>query len=209
MILDRGDTRRLLKAAKIQPQFEAIYVLAITAGMRLGEICALRWQDIDLDKGTLKVTGTINRDEDNRLARLAPKTDRARRSIRMPQVAIEALRRTPRDEGGALTGNTLTSFRDLVFKGNADFLDPTTVTRHHFSAVLQAAGLPHMPFHDLRHTAITHMLEDGVMPHTVSEIVGHSSPAFTVARYASVARGMHDSAVEATNRRYASQPLGT
>ena len=91
MILDRATPSRLLKAAKIQPQFEAIYVLAITAGMRLGEIRALRWQDIDLDKGTLKVTGTINRDEDNRLARLAPKTDRARRSIRMPQVAIEAL----------------------------------------------------------------------------------------------------------------------
>jgi hypothetical protein len=46
------------------------------------------------------------------------------------------------------------------------------------------------------------MLEDGVMPHTVSEIVGHSSAAFTLSRCASVTRGMFDSAVEATNRRY-------
>jgi integrase len=199
VILDRDDTRKLLDAAKIQPSYEALYVLAVTTGMRLGEICAVRWSDIDLDKGTLRVTGTINRDHDNHLARLTPKTDRAKRVIRLSDIAIEALRRTPRDEG-----NTLVGHRDLIFKGNGDFLDPTTVTRHHFAAVLRAAGLPPIQFHDLRHTFITHALEDGVMPHTVSEVVGHSSAAFTLSRYASVTRGMHDAAVEATNRRYSS-----
>jgi len=197
VILDKDDTRRLLEAAKIQPRYQALYVLAVTTGMRLGEICAVRWSDIDLDKGTLKVTGTINRDADNHLARLTPKTDRARRTIRLSDMAIEALRRTPRDEGETLVG-----YEDLVFRGNGDFLDPTTVTRHHFAAVIRAAGLPPMQFHDLRHTYITHALEDGVMPHTISEIVGHSSAAFTLSRYASVTRGMHDAAVEATNRRY-------
>jgi integrase len=197
VILDKDDTRKLLAAAKILPRYEALYVLAVTTGMRVGEICAVRWQDIDLDRGTLKVTGTINRDESNRLARLTPKTDRAKRTIGLSDIAIEALRRTPRDEGDALVG-----YEDLVFRGNADFLDPSTVTRHHFPDVLRAAGLAHMVMHDLRHTAITHMLESNIMPHTVSEIVGHSSPAFTLARYASVTRGMHDSAVEATNRRY-------
>jgi integrase len=90
VILDRTDTRRLLAAATIQPHLEALYVLAVTTGMRVGEICAVRWQDIDLDKGTLKVNATINRDENNRLARLATKTDRARRTIRLPDIAVEA-----------------------------------------------------------------------------------------------------------------------
>jgi integrase len=197
VILDRDDTRKLLDAAKIQPRLEALYVLAVTTGMRVGELCALRWRDINLDTGTLKVTGTINRDESNRLARLTPKTDRAKRTIRLSDIAIEALRRTPRDEGETLVG-----YEDLVFRGNADFLDPSTLTRHHFPDVLRAAGLPQMVMHDLRHTAITHMLESNIMPHTVSEIVGHSSAAFTLSRYASVTRGMHDAAVEATNRRY-------
>jgi integrase len=197
VILDRTDTRNLLDAAKTQPRLEALYVLAVTTGMRVGEICAVRWQDIDLDKGTLKVNATINRDENNHLARLATKSDRAKRTIRLPDIAVEALRRTPHDEGETLVGH-----RDLVFKGNGDFLDPSTLTKHHFAALLKAAGLPPMQFHDLRHTYITHALEDGVMPHTVSEIVGHSSAAFTLSRYASVTRGMHDAAVEATNRRY-------
>jgi integrase len=197
VILDRTDTRRLLAAATIQPHLEALYVLAVTTGMRVGEICAVRWQDIDLDKGTLKVNATINRDENNRLARLATKTDRARRTIRLPDIAVEALRRTPRDEGETLVG-----YRDLVFKGNGEYLDPSTVTKRHFADVLRAAGLPPMQFHDLRHTYITHALDDGVMPHTVSEIVGHSSAAFTLSRYASVTGGRHDAAVEATNRRY-------
>jgi integrase len=197
VILDRDETRRLLEAAKTQPQYEALYVLAVTIGARVGELCALRWQDIDLDAGTLKVTGTINRGEDNRLARLTVKTERARRTIRLPDIAVEALRRTPRDEGETLVGH-----RDLVFKGSGEYLDPSEVTKRHFADVLRAAGLPPMVMHDLRHTAITHMLESNIMPHTVSEIVGHSSAAFTLSRYASVTRGMHEAAVEATNRRY-------
>lgn len=197
VILDRTDTRRLLEAAKTQPAYEALYVLAVTTGMRVGELCALRWRDIDLEAGTLKVTGTINRDDANHLARLTPKTDRARRTIRLSDIAIEALRRTPRGQGETIVGH-----RDLVFKGNGEYLDPSEVTKRHFADVLRTAGLPPMVMHDLRHTFITHALEDGVMPHTVSEIVGHSSPAFTLSRYASVTRGMHSAAVEATNRRY-------
>jgi integrase len=197
VILDWDDTRRLLEAAKTQPHLEALFVLAVTTGMRVGEICAVRWQDIDLDAGTLKVNATVNRGEDNRLARLTVKTERARRTIRLPDIAVEALRRTPRDEGETLVGH-----RDLVFKGSGEYLDPSEVTKRHFADVLDAAGLPPMTMHDLRHTYITHALEDGVMPHTVSEIVGHSSAAFTLSRYASVTRGMHDAAVEATNRRY-------
>ncbi len=197
VILDRDETRRLLEAAKTQPAYEALYVLAVTIGARVGELCALRWRDIDLDAGTLKVNATVNRGEDNRLARLTVKTERARRTIRLPDIAVEALRRTPRDQGGTLVGH-----RDLVFKGSDEYLDPSEVTKRHFADVLDAAGLPPMTMHDLRHTYITNALEDGVMPHTVSEIVGHSSAAFTLSRYASVTRGMHETAVEATNRRY-------
>lgn len=199
VILSKSDTSRLLEAARLQPQLEALYVLAVTTGMRVGELTALLWSDIDLDAGTLRVTGTINRDEQNELARLAPKTGRARRTIRLSDIAIDALRRTARRH----VGGTFTGYEDLVFRGNAEFLDPSTVTKHFLPAVLHEAGLAPMQFHDLRHTAITHMLEDGVMPHTVSEIVGHSSAAFTLSRYASVTRGMHDSAVQAVNRRYA------
>ena len=173
IILTDEETRRLFDAAWGE-QYEALYVLAVTTGMRLGEICALRWRDIDLEKGRLKVTGTVNRDDESQLAILPPKTERARRTVNLPEIAIDALRRSPRQttQHGDRTNLSESALvfhdDDLVFRPErGTLLDGTTVTRHHFSALLRKAGLPHMPFHDLRHTAITHMLEDGVQAHTL------------------------------------------
>jgi integrase len=75
------------------------------------------------------------------------------------------------------------------------YLDPVNL-RGIFERLLKKAGLPHMRFHDLRHTAITLMLKAGVLPHVVSEIVGHSDVSITLGMYGHVLRDMHEDALQ-------------
>jgi integrase len=72
---------------------EAVYVLAVTTGMREGELIGLHWRDIDLDVGVLRVTGSLQRMPDNTLAIVEPKTNGSRRQVQLAAMAIEALKR--------------------------------------------------------------------------------------------------------------------
>ena len=189
-ILSRTEATRLLDAAR-GDRLEALYVLALTLGMRQGELLALRWRDLDLDGGTLTVSGTAGFDDDGKQARGSPKTTHARRTLLLPERAVDALRRTseldpvyvfPATRGGLMRG--------------------TVLMHTYFDPLLTCAGLPHMRFHDLRHTAATHLLEDGNQPHVVSRILGHASVGITLGLYAHVTRGMSDQAVTTMNARY-------
>lgn len=192
-VLNRDETRRLLRAARGSP-YEALIVLAVTTGMREGELLALRWRDVDLDTGTLSVRGSVTTDHDGELRILPPKTSRSRRTLYLPQVAIEALRRAPRRGP------------DLVFPAaRGGLMRGTNLYSRHFLPLLAQAGLPRMKFHDLRDTAATHMLEDGTPINVVSEVLGHADEAITLRRYAHVTRGMQHAAVAAMNVRYAGE----
>ena len=200
VILSRAQTRRLLKAARSEP-YEALYVVAAVLGLRQGEILGLRWRDVDLERGLLHVRHSVGRDYDGVLRLLPPKTKRAERTIHLPDVVLDALRRIPFDERRLTTAGP--DHADLLFKTTeGEILDGSTITRHRFPPVLEKAGLGHMRFHDLRHSAITAMLEDGVSPRAVADIVGHSDVSTTLSLYASTTRGMHDAATAALNARY-------
>lgn len=193
VILDREAVGRLIDAA--DGPLRALYVLAVTVGMRQGELLALRWADVNLAAGTLAVKSTAARDWDGRVTIQAPKTASGFRSFAVPRVALDALAATPRSLDGLVFAHPR---RGGIMAG-------PNMSRDYFRPTLAAAGLPPMPFHDLRHTAATHMLRAQVPAHVVSRILGHSSVAVTLKLYGHATDEMRLDAADAVDRLYANR----
>lgn len=188
--------RRFLDAAKAE-RLEALLVLAITTGMRRGELLALRWKDVDLDRAVLAVTGSLQGESRRTLSIATPKSGKSR-SVAVGTVAVTALRehRKRQAQEQLLVGS---EWRDLglVFATEfGDFLSPTTL-RLALRRTLTRAGLPTIRFHDLRHSAATLMLSRGVHPKMASEMLGHSTIAITLDLYSHVSANMQRQAADA------------
>jgi integrase len=187
VILTREEAARLLRAAR-GARLEAAIVLGVTTGMREGEILGLRHQDLDLDAGALQVEKNATPGYSGRMELGSPKTEAGRQTIVLPQVAIEALR-------AHLVEQQPWSL--LVFPSRSgEILSGCNFLRHHFQPVLARAGLRHMPFHDLRHSAATLLKELGVDDVTVSRILGRSTPAITMKLYGHVTPRLHREAAD-------------
>jgi integrase len=169
--LSTGETHRLLEAA-CGDRLEALYILAVHTGMRQGEMLALRWQDVDLENAVVSVRRTLTR-KGGKVAFGEPKTKKSRRSIRLTPQAAEALRlhleRQLRDI--KILGDRYQD-QGLVFTTDTGApVNPSNLRQRSFSQVLNRAGLPHMRFHDLRHTCATLLLSRGVHPKFVQELL--------------------------------------
>jgi len=173
-VLSPEEVRRFLAAAAAD-RLEALYVLAVTTGMRRGELLALRWKDVHLDRGRLSVTGTQQRE--GGLAIAEAKTARSRRSVALPAIAVAALRRHKALQAEErLAAGPDWEERGLVFStAVGSLIEPGNLLRRSFFPLLEKAGVPHVRFHDLRHTAATLMLSEGVHPKVASEVLGHST----------------------------------
>jgi integrase len=200
-ILDREQVRRLLEAAR-QDWLEALYVLAVSTGMRQGELLALRWSDIDLDRGIVQVRATLQWAKGGNYILAAPKTRQSRRQIMLTALACAALHTHHlRQSEERLAAGVPWGPHDLVFTsktGNA--LDGRNVTRTDFARLLQRAGLPAIRFHDLRHTAATLLLGRGVNPKIVSEMLGHTKVGITLDIYSHVLPDMQQQAAAEMDR---------
>ena len=173
-------------------RFHAIYVLAVTTGMRQGELLGLRWDDVDLDSGRLHVRRELQRQREAGLVFVEPKTGRSRWTILLSRRAISALRehRRRQSEVLLLVGPEWKD-QDLVFcKANGCPYDPSWQTEV-FKDVLKQAGLPAIRFHDLRHTAATLLLTQGVHPKVVSEMLGHATITLTLDTYSHLVPVLH------------------
>jgi integrase len=178
--------RQVLSAAE-GDLLEAIYMLAITTGIRQGELLALRWPDIDLERGTVRVVATLEQRRGQEPVLAQPKTARSRRQVRIGSAAVEALRRHRAAAiETALAGGQPYDLDGFVFRR----LDGKPLS---MSIVLKAwvrlnacAGVPRVRFHDLRHTAATLLLSRGVHPKIVSELLGHATIAITLDLYSHV-----------------------
>lgn len=188
---------RFLLATREHP-LHALYVLALTTGMRQGELLGLRWGDVDLKAGTLGVQRALQWQRGAGIVFTEPKTARSRRKIHLSQTALVALRahqdrqtfaRNAADE--AWNGNDLV-FCDAI--GNP--LSPTNETKR-FQRAAAAAKVPVIRFHDLRHTAATILLIKGVHVKLVSEMLGHSTITLTLDTYSHVIPAMHSDAAAA------------
>lgn len=195
--LSPEQARAFLEAAE-GDRFEALYVLALTTGMRQGELLALAWGDVNLDAGTVRVRGTLQRTRDG-LTVTEPKTAASRRQVTLGRAAVDALRRhrvAQAEErlrlGAAWEDN------DLVFPNEVGRpVDAGNVVGRSFLPLLRRAGLPPMRFHDLRHSAATLLLGQGVHPKIVSEMLGHSTVGITLDLYSHVTPTMQRQATEA------------
>jgi integrase len=196
-VLTPEQVRTFLVATAEHPS-HALYTLAITTGMRAGELLGLRWADIDLDAGRLTVQRALQQQNEAGLVFVTPKTTRSRRMILLSQRAIDALR-SHRDRQTFQRRQIGTAWKDLdlVFPGPLGGpIDPSW-SRQVFYAALETAGIPRVRFHDLRHTAATLALMQGVHPKVVSDMLGHGTVGLTLDTYSHLLPAMHQQAAAA------------
>jgi len=176
--------------------YSVVFLTALGTGMRLGELLGLQWCDVDLDLGYISVVQALYK-RCGVCMMVEPKSSYSRRRIALPPSLTLLLREYGVKQEGQkiLLGKSLTS-DDLVFAHpDGTPLDPATVG-HTFSDVLKKAGIPHIRFHDLRHTHATLMLKSAVHPKVISERLGHASVAFTLDTYSHVVPGLQEAAAE-------------
>jgi integrase len=193
--------RRLLDAARGE-RLEALYMLALSTGMRESELLGLRWRDVDLEGGVVRVQQSLKVAEHGKRALGKPKTAGSRRKVLLTSTAVAALRAHRLRQGEErLTAGALWQESDLVFPTSVGTaLDPTNMYRFAYKPLLKRAGLPLIRSHDLRHTAATLLLLSGVHPKVVSEMLGHSSVTITLNLYSHVLPDMQASATSAMER---------
>ncbi len=172
-------------------RLEVLLTLALTTGMRRGELLALRWSDIDFKSGSLNVHRTVDFLAKYGYIETEPKTAAGRRKITLPQFVIEMLllHREQQLEVKVKLGDTWEE-RNLVFTGlQGGYLNPRYLIKL-LNKLVSNAGLPHMRFHDLRHSAATLLLSMGVNPKVIQEILGHSHISMTLGTYSHVLLSM-------------------
>jgi integrase len=179
-------------------RLEALYVLAVTTGLRQGELLGLKWEDVDLEAGKLRVQRTLAIAKGGPKL-MAPKTKSSRRTVRLTQSATNALRSHLKRQLGKIDrAGSLWRENGLIFASETgDPLDRRYVTTHRFKPLLKRAGLPQIRFHDLRHTCATLLLGRNVNPKIVSEMLGHASIAITLDTYSHVLPNMQSEAAKA------------
>jgi integrase len=180
--LNSEQARVLLDTGK-GDRLEALYVISLTVGLRIGEALGLKWSDIDLDTGTLRVNRQLQRYTGKGFVFSEPKHGR-RRTVDLPHRAVEALRsHRKRQVEEQLRAGARWADNGLVFpSGHGTPLDARNVANKHFKPVLKRAGLPDIRFHDLRHTCATLLLGRGVYPKYVQHLLGHKSIKLTLDR---------------------------
>ncbi|HEV2952732.1 MAG TPA: site-specific integrase, partial [Candidatus Dormibacteraeota bacterium] len=179
-------------------RFAALYVLAITTGMRQGELLGLHWRDIDLSARVLRVRGSLQRTKKG-LGISEPKTSHSRRQVELAAIAVEALRdHQDRQQAERSRWPGAWADLDLVFPNEIGRpVEAGNLIRRSFWPILDRAGLRRIRFHDLRHTAATLLLAKSVHPKVVSEMLGHSRIGITLDLYSHVTRTMQREATDA------------
>lgn len=163
-------------------------LLTVYTGIRLGELCGLKWQDVNAGKGMLHVQRTVERvaqeDGTTCLAVLTPKTESSNRWIPIPQEMMRVLKPDQRlPETYLLTGGEIIP-------------DPRTM-QNRYKALLKRVGVPYRNFHALRHTYATRCIEQGIDAKSVSELLGHSDVRTTLRLYVHASMDYKSKAVEA------------
>jgi integrase len=180
----------LLREAKTR-DLDALIALALITAMRLGEVLGLRWSDIDFDKGVLRITRTVNYYTGYGFVEGKPKTESGKRTIVLPRVVIKMLyhHRDVQKEKQARAGTDWVD-NNLVFCGKKGGFMVRTTLKYQFDKLLDDVGLPHIRFHDLRHSAATILLSMGIPIKVVQELLGHSDVAMTLRVYGHVMPSM-------------------
>lgn len=181
-------------------RFEALYVLALHCGLREGELLGLKWDDVDLEAGTLRVRRALSETRTGHI--FEPPKNGKGRNIKLTQAASEALRSHLKLQLAEIQASG-DGYHDqgIIFasrKGTT--MNAKNLTSRSFKPILKRAGLPDIRLHDLRHTCATLMLCEGVHIKVVQELLGHATISITLDTYSHVLPGMGDEAVGAMDR---------
>lgn len=170
-VLTAEEVKRLLKTAAGE-RFEVLYVLAVTTGMRQGELIGLKWGDIELGEGILRVRRTVWEGKAS-----PPKSAKSHRSIRLTRVAKEALKQQKQRDGRS----------EWVFPSKVGTpVRCHNLIRRSWWPLLEKAGLPRIPFHNLRHTCASLLLSKGVHFKLVQDLLGHADVTTTLNTYSHI-----------------------
>lgn len=164
-----------------------MFYLELVTGLRKGEITALLWSDLDAKNKTISVSKQYIKNPNGELTLSRPKTETSVRKVSIPQEAVDLLM----VEHGKHPENP------YMFPSPAtgEMYYPDSVVNLH-KKILKDAGLPHIRFHDLRHTFATLALQNGVDVKTVSSMLGHYDAGFTLRTYTHATRQMQQKAAE-------------
>ncbi|SBT63963.1 Site-specific recombinase XerD [Micromonospora sediminicola] len=181
--LSVGQVRKIL-AASAGHRLHALYVVAATIGLRRGELVGLRWSDVDLDEGTLRVQQTVQRVA-GQLHVLDAKTEDSEAVLPLPEVTwLALLEHQERQQAERTALAEVWQDHGLVFPSERGTpLEPTNLSRS-FARLRETAGLPGVRLHDLRHTVVSLLMELGVPPHVVQAIARHADVKITLKVYA-------------------------
>lgn len=194
--LDDTELARLVEKVR-DDRLRGLWLLLAVTGMRRGEALALRWDTVNLDKRTLRVTHTRNRVAGHGIVVGEPKSKQSRRTIKLSSALVAELRthRTRQLEERLAAGSVWTETDHVFTTEIGTPLDPSNVSRY-FKELAEAAGLPGATLHTLRHSAATALLSSGFDVATVAKLLGHGSPNVTLGVYAHVLPASEEQAAE-------------
>jgi len=182
-ILTEEQARTFMTATKGHP-LETLFFLALTTSMRKGEILGLMWTDVDWEKSVLRVERQLQPVSFEGGALVPTKTKSGRRAIMVGPSALALLKEhlEKQELQKALAGDRWQEHGMIFTTSIGTYIDQTKVSRA-FKQILRQAGLPDIRFHDLRHTSISILLENGTPVNTVQSRAGHSKASVTTDIY--------------------------
>ncbi|WP_196600380.1 site-specific integrase [Pectinatus frisingensis] len=190
----------------LRKSYYAVVVLALTTGMRQGEIFGLKWENISFSKKSLYVADNMVTSAENGELLDSPKTVTSKRNILLPNRTIEILKKWQKYQGDYAEKwlGVYENTNKLVFTNSfGKMVSITNFTKRYFRKMLRAANISDdVTFHTLRHTHATQLLKHGVNIKVVSERLGHSSTSVTMNIYAHALPDMQNEAVDELNRIY-------
>lgn len=197
--LTKEQAQKLLETAEGH-RLEGLLTLALATGMRRGELLGLKWQDIDFDERSLQIRRTVTRIAGFGLVESEPKTSKSRRKVMLPQFVVDVLIQHRVHQGeDRLKAGAAWQENDIVFSNPRGGLIEPAHLLPRFQRLLREAGLPHIRFHDLRHSAATILLSMGAHPKVVQELLGHSQISMTMDTYSHVLPSMQREVMDRLN----------
>ncbi|MET7684322.1 tyrosine-type recombinase/integrase [Streptomyces sp. NPDC005423] len=194
--LTAEEAREFLAAAsgqRLQPLFE----LALHTGLRKGELLGLRWDDLDLAGGTASIRRTLQRTNSSGLTALPTKTKNSERRIALPTPCLHSIQqhRSRQRQEREAAGKDWQISGYVFTRPNGAPIEGATLTRH-FNSMLRQARIRRIRFHDLRHSAATLLLEQGVELVVIKELLGHAHIGVTATVYAHVRLRLQRDAID-------------
>lgn len=197
------EARRFLDAIETH-RTKAVFVTLLLTGARRGEVLALRWEDVDLESGTIRITGNLQRVA-GELRRAEPKTASSRRTLALPNLVVDALKvhRIRQVEERLQAGGAWQESGYVFTTSVGTPIEPRNLLRT-FSRLLSEAGLRKVRLHDLRHCFASLQLAEGTAARVVMEQLGHTQISTTLGIYSHVTDSLHRESAKRIDALFAS-----